>query len=131
MVVLSVAPSSTRSVSWLVLHAVLLVVPGPELVVPPPLPLLPWPLPPVLLVPVLLAPVLPASVTPGAVLTVPRGTAVGELVPDALVVPDPPDEHPASAAAAMATVAETPETNLILFTGKTPIGVPFSFFRHP
>jgi hypothetical protein len=42
--------------------------------------------------------------------------AAGDLLPDALVVPDPPDEHPASAAAAIAAVAETPETNLILFT---------------
>jgi hypothetical protein len=65
-----------------------------------------------------------------AVLAELRAVGTGELLPDALVVPDPPDEHPASAAAAIAAVAETPETNLILFTGKAPIGVPSSFFRH-
>lgn len=88
-------------------------VPGPALEPPPPL------------VPV--PPPVPAVAVPAASLA----AEAGELLPDALVAPDPPDEHPANAAAAIAAVAETPGTNLILFTGKTPIGVPFSFFRHP
>jgi hypothetical protein len=55
------------------------------------------------------------------VLAVALAAADGVLLPDALVVPDPPDEHPASAAAVIAAVAETPETNLILFTRNAPV----------
>jgi hypothetical protein len=74
----------------LVWHWLLLAVPAPvpELVVPP----------------------------PEAVVAELLAVEAGALLPDALVVPDPPDEHPASAAAAIAAVAETPETNLILST---------------
>jgi hypothetical protein len=62
-------------------------------------------------------PLLPEAIGPAASLA----ADVGELLPDALVVPDPPDEHPASAAAVIAAVAETPETNLILFTRNAPV----------
>ena len=95
----SCGPCRTRSDSWLVVHWVLLAVPvpPPELAVLPPVP--PAPLPPV-----------------AAVLAELLAVAAGALLPDALVVPVPPDEHPARAAAAIAAEAETPETNLILFT---------------
>ena len=91
----SCGPCRTRSDSWLVVHWVLLAVPVPL----PELAVLPPPLPPV-----------------AAVLAELLAVAAGALLPDALVVPVPLDEHPASAAAAIAAEAETPETNLILFT---------------
>ena len=92
-------------------------VPDPDPPGPPPEPL--SPLPPV------------AAVLAGPLAAAPEAAAVGELLPDALVVPDPLAEHPARAAVAIAAAAETPVTNFILFTCKTPIGVPFVFPASP
>jgi hypothetical protein len=68
-----------------------------------------------------LAVLLLAGVAVAAALAVPLAADDGVLLPDALAGPDPLDEHPASAPAVTAAVAQTPETSLILFTRIAPI----------